>query len=244
VIPLVLSPVSLAAFVLTERRVSSPVIPLAWFRRRNFTFPVAVQFFTNFAYMGSFILAPLFMQNVLGYSVTHAGLVTIARPIAFSITAPLAGYLAIRLGERTAGVAGACFVVGSMIAWSAIGRDVGALPLVGALALAGVGLGVASPSMVATVANTVEVASLGTAGAANQLMTTIGVVAGIQVAETVQASTNGRLAGAMVGSFHNAFVVLGTICCAGVICALFVRSSDREDRAEHTVAFAGGMEAA
>lgn len=243
-LPLLLSPVSFGAFVATERRVRSPLIPLAWFRRRNFSFPIAVQFFTNFAYMGSFILAPLFMENVLGYSVTHAGLITIARPIAFSITAPVAGYLAVRLGERSAGVTGACFVVASMAAWSVIGGHAGALPLVGALALAGIGLGVASPSMVSTVANTVELASLGAAGAANQLITTIGVVAGIQVAETVGASGKGKLASTLVGSFHSAFVLLGTISCIGVVCAVFVRSSDREDRAERGMALAGGMEAA
>ncbi len=240
ILPIALAPLSLVAFVVTERRVRSPLIPLAWFGRRNFCFPVAVQFFTNFAYMGSFILAPLFMQNVLGYSVTRAGLITIARPIAFSITAPLAGYLAVRLGERSAGVAGACFVVASMAAWSALGGHTGALPLMGALALAGIGLGVASPSMVATVANTVEEASLGAAGAANQLITTIGVVAGIQVAETVQSSGATRL----VGSFHDAFIVLGTVSCIGVICAIFVRSSERDDRAERGLSFTGGVEAA
>jgi EmrB/QacA subfamily drug resistance transporter len=244
VIPLAVSPVSLVAFVITERRARSPLIPLAWFGRRNFSFPVAVQFFSNFAYMGSFILAPLFMQNVLGYSITRAGLVTIARPIAFSITAPVAGYLAVRLGERSAGITGALLVVASMAAWSGVGARAGAMQLIGALALAGVGLGVASPSMVATVANTVEEASLGAAGAANQLITTIGVVAGIQVAETVQASRGGRLAVSLVGSFHDAFWVLGAISLIGVVCALFVRSSARDDSRERSLTLAAGMEAA
>ncbi len=227
IVPLVAGPVSLGAFIRIERRARSPLIPLAWFGRRNFTFPVGVQFFTNFAYMGSFILAPLFMQNVLGYSVTRAGLITIARPIAFSITAPVAGYLAVRLGERPAGVTGAILVVASMVAWSGMGQRATTLHLVGALALAGIGLGVASPSMVASVANTVEVASLGAAGAANQLITTIGVVAGIQVAETVQSSRSGRTAAMLAGSFRGAFMVLGAISVIGVICAAFVRTTDR-----------------
>jgi hypothetical protein len=93
--------------------------------------------------------------------------------------------------------------------------------------------------MVATVANTVEEISLGAAGAANQLITTIGVVAGIQVAETVQASGGGRLTATLVGSFHDAFLVLGGISLIGVVCAVFVRSSERVAGRQRPPAFAG-----
>ena len=56
-----------------------PLLPLAYLRRRNFTFPIATQFFTNFAYMGGFILTPLFLQNEFHYDETHTGALLIAR---------------------------------------------------------------------------------------------------------------------------------------------------------------------
>ena len=43
------SPVALAAFVKVERRIEHPLIPLQYFRRRNFVAPLTVQAFTNFA---------------------------------------------------------------------------------------------------------------------------------------------------------------------------------------------------
>ena len=40
---------------------------------------------------GGAILTPLLLQNVLGYSETRTGLVSISRPLAFSLAGVLAG---------------------------------------------------------------------------------------------------------------------------------------------------------
>src|SRR5205807_462537 len=182
------SPVALFTFVVIELRSRAPLIPLDYFKRRNFTFPMGVQFFSNFAYMGSFILTPLFLKQAFHYGETKIGLLAIARPLSFSLTAPVAGYLAVRLGERTAGIVGTLAVVASMLAWTTVAPGAGNLAVMGALMLAGVGLGVSSPSMAASVANAVDEQNLGIAGAAQQLITQIAIVAGIQMAETVQAA--------------------------------------------------------
>ena len=61
-----------------------------------------------------------------------------------------------------------------------------------ALALSGVGLGMATPSTVsASASNEVAPDELGVMSAAQQLITQIGIVAGIQVMVTVQASGSG-----------------------------------------------------
>ena len=43
---------------------------LAYLRQRNFTFAIATQCFTNFAYMGGFVITPVFLQSVFGYPET------------------------------------------------------------------------------------------------------------------------------------------------------------------------------
>ena len=48
-----------------------PLLPLAYLRRRNFSFAIATQFFTNFAYMGGFVITPLFLESVFGYPETQ-----------------------------------------------------------------------------------------------------------------------------------------------------------------------------
>jgi MFS family permease len=213
-----LAPVVMALFVSVERRAEAPLLPLHYFRRRNFTFPVATQFFTNFAYMGGFILTPLLLDG-LDYSVKEIGLLSIARPLAFSISGPVAGYLAVKVGERSAAVTGALAVAVSMAGLATVDEGSSALVIVWALAFSGIGLGAASPAMAATIANAVDESDLGVAGAAQQMVAQVGVVAGIQIMQTVQEASD---------SFATAYLVGGAVCLLGALAAAFVISSGRE----------------
>jgi len=228
VVAFILSPLMLATFIFVERRARAPLIPLDYFRRRNFAFPIGVQFFSNLAYMGSFILTPLFLKEAFHYGETKIGLLSIARPLSFSLTAPAAGYLAVRWGERLAGIVGCAFVIASMLAWSQVDPGASNWAVMGALALAGVGLGVSSPSMAASVANAVDDENLGIAGAAQQLLTQVGIVTGIQLAETVQAAREHTVG--LVASYHEAYLLAGAACVLGLICGLFVKSAERGER--------------
>lgn len=220
-----LGPLALIAFVWVERRSDSPLIPLHYLRERNFVFPIGTQVFSNFAYMGGFILAPLLLEKAYGFSESKAGLLVIARPLTFSIVAPLAGYMAVKVGERFSAVTGSVAVVGSMIMFAMLGNGSPTLVIELALGLSGVGLGLASPSVAASVANAVRGADLGIASAAQQFMTQIGVVAGIQIMSTIQEGA-ARSHG-MLGSFRHAYFVGAGVAVVAVICAMFVRSANR-----------------
>ena len=141
VIAFALFPAFLVAFVFVERRASHPLIPLRYFRRPNFAFPLTNQFFTNFAYMGGFILTPLLLQEQLGYGEAKTGFLSIARPLTFAITGPIAGYITTRIGERKNAVIGSLFIVGSMVLLAQVGVGTTDLLILGALALSGHGHG-------------------------------------------------------------------------------------------------------
>ena len=221
-----LSPVMLGAFVVWERRAPSPLLRLEYLRRRNVAAPIATQFFTNFAYMGGFIITPFLLDEVFGYGETRIGLLSISRPLTFAIVAPLAGYVAIRVGERVTGVFGASAVALSMVLLAQVDMSSSDWLVVAGLAMSGMGLGASSPSMAATIANAVDEADLGIAGAAQQMMTQIGVVAGIQLMQTVQAS--GESSVGLVSSYHRAYLLGAAVCALGVVAATFVRRSPRQ----------------
>jgi predicted MFS family arabinose efflux permease len=219
----VAGPVALWGFVRVERRASHPLLPLRYIGRPGFSFAIGTQALLNAAYMGSFILTPLLLQNVLGYSETKTGLVSIARPLAFSFAGPAAGLVVARLGSRRAATVGSVAVVAAMAWMATLGAGSAVVVIMGALALAGVGMGLAMPPLAASVTVSVDEADLGIAGAAQQMMIQVGVVFGIQVMQAVQQA---RIHADGVGpSYHAGYLAGMALATAGMLCATRIVSA-------------------
>ena len=202
---------SLVAFVLVERRAIAPLLPLHYLKRSGFSAAILSQSALNAAYMGSFILTPLLLQNVLGYSETKTGLVSISRPLAFSIMGPMSAMVVSWLGARRSAAAGATAVVVAMAAMATLGASSSVIAIAATLALAGVGMGLAMPPLSASVTVSVDPHDLGIAGAAQQMMIQVGVVFGITVMQAVQ---QGRIDSVgLESSYHWGYL-------AGVVLAL------------------------
>ena len=162
----------------------------------------------NFAYMGGFFLIPQVLgKRGLGFGEATVGYLVIARPLAFSLVAPVAAATTMRVGERVAGIAGALGVVTSMVLWSTVGLHTGTVMIIVATAMSGIGLGIASPALTSLMAGSVAAGDLGVAGAMQQLSTQLGSVLGSAVLATVSA-TAGR---ADMSMFHVAFLVGGAV---------------------------------
>jgi EmrB/QacA subfamily drug resistance transporter len=182
------TPLALRAFVAVERRASNPLLPLRYLGRPGFTFAIGTQAALHGAYMGSFILTPLLLQNLLGYTETRTGLISIARPLAFAVAGTVAGTVVARLGSRRAAVGGALAVVAALAWMATFGSGSTSITIMAALALAGLGMGIAMPPLAASVGVSVDDSDLGIAGASQQMMTQVGVVFGITVMQSVQQS--------------------------------------------------------
>ncbi len=222
-IPLAAAPVALAAFVFVERRVPSPLFPLEWLSRRNFTMPCLAGFGLNFAYMGGFFLTPLFMERALGYNVGTTGLMQIARPLVFALSAPAAGYLTARHGERRTSVAGCAVLVLSMLCFAVVHPGTPGMVILAALALSGLASGVATPPISSSVANAVEEQRMGAGSAGLQVANQVGVVAGIQLMETIQ--TGAQRGAGLAGSFSDAYLVGTVVAVLAMVAASFIRSA-------------------
>jgi MFS family permease len=221
----VLAAVSLRAFITIEQRTAAPLVVLQWFRTRNFAFPLLSQMLTNFAYMGGFILIPQVLgDRGLGLGESTKGYLIISRPLAFSLIAPLAALVTLRVGERIAGVVGALGVVVSMALWATVGLDSSYVFIVAATAFSGIGLGIASPALTSLMANAVDERDMGVAGAMQQLMTQLGAVMGSAVLVTISVTADSD----NLAPFHLAFIVAGVVAAAGCVAATFVRSTPRD----------------
>jgi MFS family permease len=230
-------------FVWREATFPTPLIPTTYWRRRNFMFPMGTKAFTSFAYFGAFFLFPLLMEQVYGYSVSQVGFLSVARPLVFAVSAPIAGYMTVRTGERNATLFGTISLLLSMVIFATLGASSTVVIVVIALALSGLGMGVSMPATSATMSNELAVSEYGVMSAAQLLAAQVGEVTGIQVVLTIQESIaknsglgNVHHSTALLHSFSVPFWVGTAVAALAVVCALFIRPLPRSARARQLAA--------
>ncbi len=242
----VLAIVLTIVFIRREVTFATPLVPTTYWGRRNFMFPMGTKAFSSFAYFGGFFLFPLLMEQVYGYSVSQVGFISVARPLLFAISAPIAGYMTVRTGERTASLFGTGSLLVSMILFATLRPTAGLAVILIALALSGLGMGVSMPATSATMSNELAASEYGVMSAAQLLAAQVGEVAGIQAVLTIQESIARRSglstvhhSPALLHSFSVSFWVGAVVAALAVLCALFIRSLPREVRVAQRLADAG-----
>ncbi|MEM9607598.1 MAG: MFS transporter [Actinomycetota bacterium] len=214
---------ALFAFVAQERRSSEPMLRLDYLRRPDFTGPLIAQPLSQFAYMGGFLLAPLLLDELFGYSVGVIAAVLLFRPGAYSLSSPLGGRLTATLGQRSMIIAGSVLMAASMATWAAAAWWE-SLPLVIlGLLLSGLAMGLASPAYATTIAGAVEPEDLGVANGMGATMMNIGMLTGIQTMFTILGD------GRAPEDFAQVFAFGGVVAAVGVVGGLLVRPGSAAD---------------
>jgi EmrB/QacA subfamily drug resistance transporter len=211
------SVVLLTAFVLLELRTRTPLLQLRLLANRAYRVASGVVVVGGAGFLGVLFLAPLFLQNGLGYSALHSGLST--------FTEAVGGIIGIQISTR-------------------LFRRVGPRPLMaGGLGSSGVFVAVAAlvgPST-AVWAMPVLIFFIGTSFGFAMAPSQVTALATISMAETAQAATLfsvNRQAGSAIGvaliatclglvhSYHWCFALAAVILLAGSFTGARIRKSD------------------
>lgn len=92
--------ISTLLFIVIERRTEQPLLPMAFFRQRDFTGSMIGMFFIMFALMGVMFYMPQFFQLVQGMSATESGARLMPLALAMMVFAPIMAKLLPTLGPR------------------------------------------------------------------------------------------------------------------------------------------------
>ena len=177
--------VCLGVFVLFERRVSNPLLPMSLFRDRTM---VAASLQTLCLYSGLFGMTFFLALNLIQvqkYAAAQAGLAQLPLMLMVLVFAPVAGHLVDRAGPRlplmiggALGGAGFALLAAPHVTsgpgdyWTSF-----LLPLI----LLGVSMGVSAPALSTAILNSVEQTRLGAAAGINSTLSRLSSVLGIAV---------------------------------------------------------------
>src|SRR3954470_3192969 len=142
-----------SAFVLVEQRAAAPMVDVALFRVRAFSGGIAAMVLLAFGLFGIYFFTSLYLQDVLGFSPTEAGLAFLPMALCLVAGAVLSEQIAHRVGSaRLVGTAMLLMGIGIGTV-SLVGADATYLALMPSFLAIGVGGGLTTP-LTATVLGT------------------------------------------------------------------------------------------
>lgn len=186
---LALAALAFGAFVRRERRVPAPLVDLAFLRRNRLFAAANLAALLNYmALYAIAILTAVELQLVQGRSARSAGWILLGQPVMQACLSPLAGHLSDRMGSRLLSTAGMLLTALGMALLAFLGQRPAVPPIVGALAIVGVGLAAFSAPNTSAIMGSVRRDQLSMASAFVSTMRVTGQALSVAILGGIAAS--------------------------------------------------------
>lgn len=198
-------------FVVAERRSPAPLVDLSLFRLPNVA-GANVLALLNLAVMCSvFFFLSLYLQLVIGFSPTRAGLVLLPMTVLIAVLAPLTGWLVPHVGARVLIGTGMALAAVGLVLLAGVQPSWGLSQLLPGLLVEGLGLGLATTPITTAAMLQVPDERSGIASATLNVFRMVGLSLGVAVmGAVVSAHWPGDLAQSTVdGAAFTAGIAMG-----------------------------------
>jgi EmrB/QacA subfamily drug resistance transporter len=219
----------LVGFVVLERRIAHPMLPLDIFSSRQFTAANLVTFVVYAALGGVFFLLVVVLQTSLGYSPVAAGAASLPVTAIMLALSSRSGALAQRIGPRLPLTVGPLLIAAGMLLMTRIGPGSGYVDdVLPAVVVFGLGLATTVAPVTAT---TLAAADERHAGAASGVNNAVARTAGLLAVALLPpiAGLSGdafQQPDALAAGFHTAMLVTAGLAAAGGLLAFATISND------------------
>jgi len=214
-----------AAFLWIERRNAQPMIAMSLFSERVFSGGLIALMMWGFGLFGIYFFTSLYLQNVLGFSPTKAGLAFLPMALLMAAGAVVSEQLSRRLGAHRV-VAFAMLLMAGGIAWvSLLSADTSFLGLMPSFAVIGIGGGLTVP-LTASVLDAMPREEAGVASGIFNAFREISGLLGVTVIGAILATRQSGLVAAgssavdaFLGGYSTGGLISAALVVAGAIAA-------------------------
>lgn len=184
-----LTVLGLLAFIITETKVKTPVLPLSLFKNDIVTISNIAGFLLGMGMMGVMIYAPFFIQGVKGISPSGSGYIMMPMSLVMVFATTFAGNFMTKTGKyKGLAIVGLSITALGIFLLSTITISTPIYIMISYLCIIGIGLGASMPVFSLTVQNAVSLQQLGVASASSQLFRSLGNTMGIGILGAIMSS--------------------------------------------------------
>ena len=214
--------VAAGAFAVVESRTRQPMVDISLFRSRVFGGGTSVMMLWAFGILGIYFFTSIYLQTILGFSPTKAGLAFVPMAISMAVFASLAPQVAPRLGaHRTVGV-GMALMAGGLYLVARLGGGATFAGLMPGFLIFGAGAGLMNVPLTNAVLHSMPTERSGVASALMNASRELAGLLGITVIGAVlrarqgDALRHGASAGAaFLHGYHDGLLVTVALLVAG-----------------------------
>ncbi len=234
---LVAAAVLLVLFIVSQMGDRTTMIDLALFRRPAFVGAQTTAFAISSSMFAMFLYLTLYLQNILGLSPLHTGLVFLPLSVVSFFAAPVAGRLSTRVPIRILLGAGLALNAVAMWSMSHVKATSHWTVLLPGFILGGIGIGLVNAPLASTAVSTVRQERAGMASGINNTFRQLGIATGIAALGAIFASRVDASAfsphasdaahASFVNGLHDILLVGALVAiCGAVLAAALVRPQD------------------
>ena len=202
--PLILGAFALAAgaaavFLVVENRSADPMVDLSIFRSRVFSGGTVTMMLWGFGVLGIYFFTALYLQNVLGFSPTKAGLAFVPMALAVVVFSVLAAPIVARIGAHRAVAGGMLLMAAGLALFTLQGRNASFAGLMPGFVVFGAGAGLMNAPLTDAILGAMPAERSGVASA---LLNASREVAGLLGITVIGAVLRARQSAALRGGAH------------------------------------------
>jgi EmrB/QacA subfamily drug resistance transporter len=217
--------VAALSFVAVERSAEDPMVDLALFRDRVFSGAIASLMLWAFGLFGIYFFTSLYLQSVLGFSPTRAGLTFVPMALFMAVAAASSEGIARRFGAHRSVSFGMALMGLAIASVALFGQDAGMLDLMPSFIAIGIGGGLTIP-LTATVLGVMPQDQAGVASGVFNTSRELAGLLGITLIGVVLQSRQESLLSsghvpvdAFLGGYRLGLVIAGVLVVAGAAAA-------------------------
>jgi len=244
--------VTFVAFVIVQRRVAEPIMPLRVFSNLNFTLSGGLAFISGFAMFGAVTFLPQFQQFVQGSSATNSGLLLMPMMIAAMVVSLASGAIIGKTGRyKVFPIAGGVLLTIALGLFATLGTDTSKTTTAIYMVILGAGMGCLMQTSTLIAQNSIELRDIGAGTGIATFLRNMGSSLGVALLGAIYTSSlTDSLSGAgaaagnqmtpailrelpeaarhtfqvgVTDALGMMFMVAAVVAAAGIVIALFVR---------------------
>jgi EmrB/QacA subfamily drug resistance transporter len=206
VLPFCLFALSFNGYMILEKRVSHPIIPLSLFKNGSFVVPILGVAVLGLATAIAFIVPPYFLEQVSRLAPWQVGLVNLASPLGLVTLSRISGKHIGTWGVTRLMTAGLSLMLITLVILSRMQSDWSAISLGILLLLYGVGAGLFVPANLSAIMGSAGHELQGTIGAIQRMVQNIGIAIGTSVATSMFHFGSNMGAAGYMSAFREAWI--------------------------------------